>query len=208
MYMSIENTLNKRKQIKLFDTENIPDKKLIISLIDKTFELVPSKQSLMPYKVHVLGPEFKDLKERFFNISKTKTGGVYNNNILAPYVLIFTRRLVKNPNIDVQRKIAFGHNYGVCDPKRYKNFDKDVAIEIGMFSKILTALCLENNIDVSYLLCFPTKEQDKRWYEFDFLDDEILFSMQLGYKSNKFTRNKNKEEIKPEKNEIINWLKG
>ena len=173
MYMSIENTLNKRKQIKLFDTENVPDKKLIISLIDKTFELVPSKQSLMPYKVHVLGPEFKDLKERFFNISKTKTGGVYNNNILAPYVLIFTRRLVKNPNIDVQRKITFGHNYGVCDPKRYKNFDKDVAIEIGMFS-----------------------------------NDEILFSMQLGYKSNKFTRNKNKEETKPEKNEIINWLKG
>ena len=70
--MSIENTLNKRKQIKLFDTENVPNKKLIISLIDKTFELVPSKQSLMPYKVHVLGPEFKDLKERFFNISKTK----------------------------------------------------------------------------------------------------------------------------------------
>ena len=83
-----------------------------------------------------------------------------------------------------------------------------MAIEIGMFSKILTTLCLENNIDVSYLLCFPTKEQDKRWYEFDFLDDEILFSMQLGYKSNKFTRNKNKEETKPEKNEIINWLKG
>ena len=206
MYMSVTNTLRKRKQIRLFDTENVPDKKLITSLIDKTFELVPSKQSLMPYKVHILGPEFKDLKEKFFNISKTKTGGVYNNNILAPYVLFFTRRLVKNPNKDVQRKIAFGHNYGVCDPKRYKNFDKDTAIEIGMFSKILTLLCLENNIDVSYLLCFPSKVEDKRYNEFDFLDDELLFSMQLGYKSNKYTRFKNKLETKPDKNEVINWI--
>ena len=63
--MSIEELFKKRKQIKLYDVNNTPDKALIESLIDKTFDLVPSKQSLIPYKIYILGPDCFKLKEIF-----------------------------------------------------------------------------------------------------------------------------------------------
>ena len=204
--MSVEELLKKRKQIKLYNVNEAPDKAIVESLIDKTFLLTPSKQSLMPYKIHILGPECVEYKKKFFELSKTKKGGDQNYNIKAPYVLIFTRRLVTNPNDAVKRKLALGHTYGVCDPKEYKKLDKDVGIEIGMFSKVLTVLCLEKNIDVSYLLCFPPYDKDERWKEFDFIKDDVLFSMQLGFKSRLFDYDTHIEEKKPEKNEVITWV--
>ena len=47
--MSIEETFKKRFQARRFLKDKIPDKELIKSLLEKTFELVPSKQSLVPY---------------------------------------------------------------------------------------------------------------------------------------------------------------
>ena len=206
--MSIEELFKKRKQIKLYDVNNTPDKALIESLINKTFDLVPSKQSLIPYKIYILGPDCFKLKEIFFEISKSNTGGGQNDNIKAPYVLLFTRRLITNPNDAVKRKIKLGDNYIGCDPKKYHLNDKDASIEIGMFSKILTALCLENNIDTSYLLCFPPKKENENWKKLSFIEDEVLFSMQLGYKSKLFEYDRHIEETKPNKNEIITWIKG
>ena len=57
----------------------------------------------------------------FITLSKPKKGGGQNYNIRAPYVLLFTNRLVTNPSGAVKRKIALGHPYGVCDPLEYKN---------------------------------------------------------------------------------------
>jgi hypothetical protein len=206
MSMTVEELLKKRKQTRLYNVNKTPDKALVESLIDKTFHLTPSKQSLMPYKIDILGPECVEYKEKFFKLSKTIKGGGQNYNHKAPYVLIFTRRLVTNPNDAVKKKIALGHPYGVCDALEYKKFDKDVGIEIGMFSKVLTALCLESNIDVSYLLCFPLYNEDKRWKQLDFIKDDVLFSMQLGFKSELFTYETHIGEKKPEKNEVITWI--
>jgi hypothetical protein len=204
--MSIEELFKKRKQTKLYDKNTIPDRKIVETIINKTFELTSSKQNIMPYKVHILGPEHSDIKEKIFTLSKSKKGGGQNYNIRAPYVLLFTNRLVTNPSEAVKRKMALGHPYGACDPLKYKKFDKDVGIEIGMFSKVLTALCLEKNIDVSYLLCFPDYEQDERWKEFHFIKDPVLFSMQLGYKSKIFTYKTDIGEEKPKKTDVLNWV--
>ena len=46
-------------QTKKWRTDKIPEKDLIDSLLKKTFEIVPSKQSLVPYKIIVLGPDSK-----------------------------------------------------------------------------------------------------------------------------------------------------
>ena len=57
MYMTIEEIYKTRWQVRQYDEANIPDKDLIKSLVNKTFELSPSKQNLLPFRVHVLGPE-------------------------------------------------------------------------------------------------------------------------------------------------------
>jgi hypothetical protein len=74
-----------------------------------------------------------------------------------------------------------------------------------MFAKILTTLCLENDIDVSYLLCFPNGEKSRP----SFLNEKFIFSMQLGYETEKNVRSKYTKDIqeyKPNILEIIEWL--
>ena len=62
-------------------------------------------------------------------------------------------------------------------------------------------ICLTNSINelIGTQCIYPLNLQTPILKTFIKNDDD---------KSNKFTRNKNKEETKPEKNEIINWLKG
>jgi len=205
--MSIEELLKKRKQIKFYDNNKIPEKSLIESIIKKTFELVPSKQNLMPYKIHILGPE-KDIKQEFYNIVKLQTGGAGNFNVtFAPYCLIFTTRLVTNPNKSVSESIKKGCPFAVCDPINYNKMTNGTSIEVGMFAKVLTLLCIENNIDVSYTLCFPSWQQNKeKWKKLNFINDIVLFSMQLGYKSTIGNNKKDIYETKPNIDEVINWL--
>ena len=135
-----------------------------------------------------------------------QSGGAGNTNILsAPYCLIFTTRLVKNPDSKILARIKKGHVYSVCDPKSYNNMQAGISIEVGMFSKVLTSLCLEKNIDVSYTLCFPPYDNNKKevWKKLSFIEDPVLFSMQLGYRTGLINYNKEK---KPNIDEVINWV--
>jgi hypothetical protein len=205
--MSIENLLKKRKQNKNYDQQNYPSLEDVKKLIDKTFNLTASKQNLYPYKVHILGPNHQNIKRDFFDIVCLQSGGAGNTNILsAPYCLIFTTRLVKNPDSKILARIKKGHVYSVCDPKSYNNMQAGISIEVGMFSKVLTSLCLEKNIDVSYTLCFPPYDNNKKevWKKLSFIEDPVLFSMQLGYRTGLINYNKEK---KPNIDEVINWLK-
>ena len=209
--MTVEELFKKRHQVKMYSQTLIPEKPLVEEVIDKAFQLTASKQNLMPYKVHILGPEHKDLKEKFFEISKRNKGGGQNYNIRAPYLLLFTNRLITNPSPSVFRKMKLGHGYPMCDPIKYrtsKSNRENVALEIGMFAKVLTALCMEKDFQVSYLLCFSTwKEDDPLWKEFDFIKDPVVFSMQIGYKSKNMTVDEFKKyEQKPNKDEVINWI--
>ena len=145
-------------------------------------------------------------KNKLYELSAGLGGGKQNFNILAPYVLLFTFRHITNPSPSVVKKIARGDKYPSCDIEKYKSQKSQVGIEIGMFSKILTALCLEKELHVSYLLCFPTFRPEKEgWQKINFLKDPLLFSMQIGHKLNNRYK-KPIDEHKPEKSDVINWI--
>ena len=139
----IEELLSKRKQIKVFNNNIFPEKELINSLLEKTFNLVPSKQNLMPYEVLVLGPDKLEEKKKLYNLASnmhsedsefTNTPGNYQ--LHAPYVLLFVRRHAL-PNARVLQYITKGHSYMACDFYRYEK-DTMVPIEIGMFMLTLS----------------------------------------------------------------------
>ena len=210
----IENLLNKRKQVRQFSEDKIPNLEDVNRIINKAYDLVASKQSLVPYKITVLGPHKKEEKQELYNLSVKNDGGYGNENIFAPYVLCFANRLVDNPNLSVKRKVAKGHHYDELNPLVYRKKGLDVGIEIGMFSKILTSLCMEYGFDVSYLLCFSEISENKNPYSekkpvLSFLKDRLLFSMQIGYEKtsdigSKFL--KDADEYKPNITEIVEWL--
>ena len=204
--MSIEELLKKRKQTRYYNLQRYPSVEIVKELVDKSFDLTASKQNLYPYKVHIIGPNDKNIMKALYEITCIQSGGDRNFNILsAPYCLIFTTRLVKNPDTRILANIKKGHKYSVCDPELYNNMRSMTAIEIGMFSKVLTSLCLEKNIDVSYQLCFPEYSHKKEvWKKLPFIEDPVLFIMQLGYKTGLTNYN---VEKKPNINEVINWIK-
>ena len=213
--MSIEDIISKRRQIRHFDLENYPKKNLVDNLIKKSHIYTPSRQNLMPYKVHILGPDQKKYKKILYNlstISPKDTTRTYNNvNAYAPYVLLLTHRLVTNPNAMVKDRMNKGFSYKNCNPKEYKSTMNDACIEIGMFIYNLTVLCLDQNIDVSYMGCFPKwnrKNPDsiELWKDLPFVDDDPIVSLQLGYRCKNSKHNRIKGEWKPSKNEIINWV--
>lgn len=207
--MPIEDVFSKRKQIRYYGQEE-PSQELVEELLKKTYELVPSKQSLMPYNVHVLQPKHKKEKDILYEAS-THNGTVINKNVYAPYVLLFTSRL-SFPNDSVlgliQRKKRLEH-YCV-DPQRYNEETqmRENAIEIGMFSTILSGLCIEAGLQVSYLLCYKSEMLQEK---LKFLDNEkVIFSMQFGYKNSGYYPQKymkNPGEDKPDYDEVINWIK-
>ena len=217
----IEQLLKKRRNCKLY-LDKVPSKELIEKILSKTYECIASKQGLVPYKVHVLGPEKIETKKLMLKLSanpgldngysETK-GGIDNMDLLAPYVLIFTTRLAK-PNIATQKKIDdYGAYYPQCDPKYYRDFYDEANIEIGMFSKVVTMFAMENNLDVSYVLCLSNKmyekENDNPLFSFMKGEDQLLFVMTLGYMDKDNDRNNiiiSIEDNKPQQKEIINWV--
>ena len=207
-YHTTEQLFKSRTQCKKFSRKKIPDRSLVEKLLNKTFELVPSKQNLVPYKVKVLGPEHSKLKRKFEDIIVQNTaggGGDKNYNVSsAPYDLLFTTRLVK-PNEHIQERIRKGHPYKTCDAEIYKWQKIDYSIEIGMFASVLTGLCMENKIDVSYLLCFPNEQQHYENFPLD--GENLIFSMQLGYKDVGVGHEYIKDESeKPLSTDVIEWV--
>ena len=63
---------------------------------------------------------------------------------------------------------------------------------------------LENNVDVSYQLCFPDwVGEAHKWEKFPFIQENVLLCMQLGYDSKKMD---NEREKKPTIEKVIKWI--
>ena len=188
----IEDIYAKRQKVINYKKDG-PSSELMHELIHKTYELVASKQNLMPYKIHVLGPDCKKYKEELYKLTTKAVDEKYfrttaNVQVFAPWVLIFTARLAE-PNEFVYKCIhEEGHSYQPCFPETYLNSGpiRTTCIEIGMFAKIFTGLCLEQDIDISYTKCFRSwpnnKVKDPEWAGLPFVNDPPLFVMVAGYR--------------------------
>lgn len=166
----------------------------------------PSKNNFMPYKVHVLGPQFEKEKAEVYwlclrNQTKADDNLVndrlaleehdrtikvkpdFRNILTASHVLIFTQRVEDSPNQDQVEKIAYGHVYEqmATEGEKKRNARSVARIEIGMFSTNFASECLRQGIDISHTLCFPTDKNDWPQEYFPFLDEDPLLVMTVGY---------------------------
>lgn len=196
----IEDVYKKRIKVRNF-LDKCPDHNLIVDIMKKTHNLVASKQNLMPYKIHVLGPECVKLKQELYNLTIAAapdnfTPSKANYQVYAPYVFIFTTRLAE-PNASVKISLSKGHALQACFPETYlsRRAVQTACLEIGMWSWHFTGLCLENDIDVAYLKCFNSDHNN--W---SFIDEEPLFGIAAGYKLKDAY---NRLETKPNWNDVV-----
>ena len=212
----LEEIYSKRIQTHTWN-DKIPSKKLINSLIKKTYELVPSKQNIIPYQIIIWGPDIKKDEFRDFcrygsdDMSQDYKRGTIG--LLAPYVLFFCKRKINDINGMVLRSIKKGHAHKILDQTRPHNYKRS-CLEIGMFSSLLTGFCMEENLSVSYTLCMPSPKwkineewvPNNEWRTFGFEPDQVLFSMGIGYSDQKKSGRAD-DEIKPLIKNIVNWTK-
>ena len=84
-----------------------------------------------------------------------------NDMRISPWVLIFEQRLCEANNFIKEysklHNISNEARFAQIDLKRFRgNANKALAcVEIGMFIKCLAGLCLENDLGISYIKCFP-----------------------------------------------------
>ena len=172
-----------------YDTEQKIDEQLIKDLLKEAIFTTPSKQNMMPYKIHVIGPGDKKIRQLLYNksagnedyinedrVKKQKVIYQYKNFFTAPYIFLFTQRL-SNANPFFQKRLDRGFYYeAVSDLDKCRT---TALIEIGMFAHNFGSLCLQNKIDVSHTRCIPSHDC---WDEpeFYFLQHPVLLIMTIG----------------------------
>lgn len=247
--MSIEKLFSKRRQIRAaWDPNKMPSKELIYDLLKRTQNISASKQNLFPFKIHAFGPN--DLEEKRIiaqicclfptgsvnnydlSTEKHKLAGTDNN--MPGWVLVFElRKAKKNKFIkDYEQKFEGGKSsvrYTQIDEHRFRgNSNRTLAsIEVGMFTKILAGLCLENDLAISYIRSFPdwfwkgqqneySKDKNKvglSWDSLPQITEAPLLVVQIGYKAdmedplqtNAFNKALNLLEDKPNIDEIVQF---
>jgi hypothetical protein len=203
----IFDNLNKRKHVYEYKTDDIPNEDIIKDLLHKTWQVTPSKQNIMPYKVSVLGPSHTRYKESIYNkvvgnhkvmeekgvqqghISEVsgKINPHYRHILYNPYLIVFSQRVCTEEEITpfYKRQIAKGHFMEQIYPGWVKKIKTSTAIEVGLFAQNLASLLLEQNIDYSFTVCFPA--DTKRWSDIPFVKHDVLLLMSIG-KANVYRR--------------------
>lgn len=149
----------------------------------------------------VLGPENPE-KEEFRKFTVDGNRGQPAVELRSPYVLLFTEREIDNVSPSISKKIKRGHPYTIL---KIGNDKHDKCIEIGMFSTILTELCLFHGLSTAFTLCFPLRN-NTGWEKFKhILPSHPLLVMSIGYSNQKKSSVEDNEEYKPVIEDVIQW---
>ena len=218
----IDNVLKDYKYVKTYNRSKDVPQSVIDDLLQRTWKVTPSKNNFMPYKLHVLGPQHQDLKDKVYEKALKHQDDQdhltvpalkmprFHNIVSCHYLLIFTQRVEDQPNAHQQELIALGRNYTQTDPNKLGEHYGNALLEIGMFCNTFAALCIESKMDISYTLCFP--KQLDQWQDdgFEFLDQVPIFIMTAGkaqtYLQDEYTK-KELLDLRPNYDRIVNFVK-
>jgi len=196
----IFDNLNKRKHVYEYRNDEIPAFDTIKDILHKSWRVTPSKQNIMPYKVSVLGPNSKLTKQKIYNKvvgnhvymeeEGLKLGYIekvsneinphYRHVLYNPYLLVFSQRVCTDKDINpfYQRQIANGHFMEQASVEWVHRIKSSTAVEVGLFAQNIASLCLEQDIDYSFTVCFPGDVN--KWKDVSFVEHPVLLLMSLG----------------------------
>ncbi len=225
----IYETVRKARHVIEFDTDKPVDKGVMIDLLEKTYEITPSKNNMVAWQVHVLGPEHQNYKDIIFEESaKNDTRSNKGNDIpdigairetygikrkavmykcmtTAPYLLIVTQR--KSSLVSQYQKEAWSRGifYDPCTEEGLIESRENICIECGLFGMNFRSLAIERGIDTAYTCNF--NKDMKVWKKLPFVDRRVNLLISVGY-GKRYRRDMYSTEYdhKPSVDKIINWL--
>jgi len=192
-------------------------------ILEQTWKVTPSKNNFMPYKIHVIGPQHENYKKEIYQICvgnedlKNSRNPIdegqnlnpnYMNLFNCSHALIFTARLEDELNPHQRLLDKNGIYLEPITPESLATYIDTVSLEVGMFANTLSAVCLENNVQTSYTLCF--KRNLEAWQKLPFVDNRPILIMTIG-KAEIYRRDIarkegwSKNDYKPAFNRIVNF---
>tara|TARA_B100001057_G_scaffold296309_1_gene296504 strand:- start:20644 stop:21333 length:690 start_codon:yes stop_codon:yes gene_type:complete len=229
--MSTFDLLEKRHHVRFYK-DDVPPKDKIEFALWQAWKTSPSKNNAMPWKVIVYGPEHKEEKIKVWKMvaenhkdaekramqrgeaTRTESGkpNPYYEHIKSNPYLFCIHAQPRNPNKFYEKQVEEGMFFDQAWPSRVHNFIDTSAVEVGMFIQNLSSYLLEQNIDVSYTSCFF--REIEKWHDIGLKDADYrpIVLMSAGYSElyrYEMLRSygREKEDIKPEYEEIIKWKK-
>lgn len=213
--------LSKRRYVTEYDADYDIPLATFHDMIYRAWKVTPSKNNYMPYKVHVLGKQYKKEKKSIYELCLKSEGQrdkksneelhnqrysirlpAYSNILSCNYLLIFTLRIEDKPNIVQQRRIKIGHKDDQLSQKGLLDMEEAVTLEVGLFADALSNYCLEKNIDVSFTGCFPRDLNS--WQDFPYIDNKPLLLMTIG--KGKMYQIQDPQDKRPDFDRIVNFV--
>ena len=146
------------------------------------------------------------------------TNPAYNHVKHNSHLLIFSARICKLNGYLKHVVAKEGHYAEQCEKSEVTNLRVSSSFEASLFAANLTALCIEQGIDVSYNLCFPGRKEEWKnmpylWYDKEKKYARVFPNMSLGYGKyyrhqwlKKVKPNIGHLDLKPEVDEVIEWV--
>jgi hypothetical protein len=197
---SVMDVIGKRKHVYVYKEDDIPDASTIKDIFLKAWQITPSKQNIMPYKVSILGPKSRETKFKIYNKvvgnhvymeeEGLKEGAIthvsnkinphYKHVLENPYLVVFSQRVCTDDDINpfYQRQIEQGHFMEQASEKWVDRIKSSTAVEVGLFAQNVAALCLDKSLDYSFTVCFPGDVN--KWSDISFVEHPVLLLMSIG----------------------------
>lgn len=225
--MNTFDLLSKRQHVRKYK-DKVPDKKLIEEALWQTWKTTPTKNSAMPYKVFVFGPEHKKEKELVHQMAynchvtseniavkkglatRTEKGvpNIHYEHLKYNPYLICIHAQPRQPNKHYKERIRKGMFFDQMHESEIDKFIDTSAVEVGLFLQNLTSYVLEKGIDISYTSCFNRNWNEWKNVGLKHAKYRPIMLASLGYAEKyRFEEEADTEYWKkPEYEEMIEWI--
>ena len=111
-----------RRHLDAYDN-NVDIEKDFFTSLEEAWKVTPSKQNFMPYKIHIMGPDAQEYKDKLYAMCLRNEGTVdnlsdeqlierykhrpssYHSITNCSYALIITQRLITKLNVRQQKRL-------------------------------------------------------------------------------------------------------
>jgi hypothetical protein len=218
----IEDSLKSRRHVIEYSKKIIPTKEEIEEILRVGYSLSSSKQNSFPYKVSILGTDYKR-SEHLLALAegnKVNTDGelpegtrYWANPCLfhlasAAYTLIISPRLAP-PNKYHQMQIEkHGNHWEFDKEERMGPCGKAFSLEVGILATTITGAAIDRGWDAAYCVCFP--KDLKQYIKFPYVDYNPYLIVTLGkaikYKADYYKAESMSIDVRPDFKEIFHFV--
>lgn len=209
-----------RRHLDAYDN-NVDIEKDFFTSLEEAWKVTPSKQNFMPYKIHIIGPNAQEYKDKLYAMCLRNEGTVdnlsdeqlierykhrppsYHSITNCSYALIITQRLITKVNVRQQKRLYKGHVAEQMDVKQQNALNSLASFEAGLFCNALQYYLLQKDINSCYTGCFKTNLDI--WKTLPFVTETPIMIMTIG--KGKIFVPRDPENNRPDLSDITNIVK-